>query len=72
MSTLTIDLPPDVQAGEAQLYLSMKLFEVGKLSLGQAARLAGYSKRTYMELLGKHGIPVIDYPPGELKDELNV
>lgn len=72
MSTLTVQLPPDLQPDEARLYLSMKLFEVGKLSLGQAAEMAGYSKRTYMELLGRHGIPVIDYAPDEWDDELNV
>jgi predicted HTH domain antitoxin len=48
-----------------------KLFETGKLSLGQAASLAGYSKSTFIELLGKQGIPVIDYPPEELEQELN-
>ncbi len=72
MSQLTIDLPPDIEPDEARLLLSMKLFEVGKLSLGQAATMAGYTKRTYMELLGKQGIPVIDYPPEELADERNI
>jgi len=28
---------------EAQLLLAVKLFETGKLSIGQAAKLAGYS-----------------------------
>lgn len=48
----------------------MKLFEVGRLSCGQAAELAGYSKRTYVEILGKHGMATIDYPADELHDEL--
>ncbi len=48
----------------------MKLFEIGRLSCGQAAELAGYSKRTYMELLGKHGVAAIDYPASELQDDL--
>ena len=50
--------------------LSMKLFEIGRLSCGQAAELAGYSKRTYMELLGRHGVAVMDYPASELQDDL--
>jgi len=54
MSQATIAIPPSVTESEARLYLSMKLFEIGRLSCGQAAELAGYSKRTYMELLGKH------------------
>ena len=47
MSQATIAVPPSVTEGEARLYLSMKLFEIGRLSCGQAAELAGYSKRTY-------------------------
>ena len=45
MSQATIAVPPSVTEGEARLYLSMKLFEIGRLSCGQAAELAGYSKR---------------------------
>ena len=70
MSQATIAIPPSVTEGEARLYLSMKLFEIGRLSCGQAAELAGYSKRTYMELLGRHGVAVMDYPASELQDDL--
>ena len=70
MSQTTIAIPPSVTESEAKLYLSMKLFEIGRLSCGQAAELAGYSKRTYMELLGRHGVAVMDYPAGELQDDL--
>lgn len=34
--------------------LASKLYERGKLTLGQAAELAGYSKETFMQLLAKH------------------
>ena len=50
----------------------IKLFETGKLSLGQAAKFSGYSKRTFMELLGKYGVPVIDYPAEDLVHEMNL
>lgn len=71
MSTLTVALPTSVTESEARLLLAMKLFEVGRLSCGQAADLAGYSKRTFMELLGKHGVPVFDYDAAELADDLH-
>ena len=70
MSQATIAIPPSVTESEARLYLSMKLFEIGHLSCGQAAELAGYSKRTYMELLGRHGVAVMDFPASELQDDL--
>ena len=37
-----IAIPQSVTEAEARLYLSMKLFEIGRLSCGQAAELAGY------------------------------
>ena len=66
----TIPLPASVSADEARLFLAMKLFEIGRLSCGQAAELAGYSKRTFIELLGKHSVAVFDYAAAELDDDL--
>jgi len=71
MSDVTIQLPPEVQQEEAQLLLMIKIFETGKLSLGQAAKFSGYSKRAFMELLGKYGVPVFDYPAEDLQQEMN-
>ena len=70
MSQTTIEVPPSISEAEAKFYLAVKLFEVGRLSCGQAADLAGYSKRAFMELLGKQGIPVVDYPAADLQDDV--
>lgn len=70
MPQATIGIPVSITEDEAKLYLAMKLFEVGRLSCGQAAKLAGYSKRTFMELLGKHGVAVLDYSREDLQDDL--
>ncbi|MEM9151308.1 MAG: UPF0175 family protein [Cyanobacteria bacterium P01_F01_bin.3] len=67
---LTIQLPSDIQAQEARFLLAAKLYETGRLSMGQAAELAEYSKSTFMELLGKNGIAVFDYPPEDLAKEM--
>ncbi|AFY87766.1 MAG: hypothetical protein CLLPBCKN_004689 [Chroococcidiopsis cubana SAG 39.79] len=72
MNELKIELPPNISTDEARLLLTLKLFETGKISLGQAAKLAGYSKRTFIELLGKMGVPVINYPSEELEREINL
>ena len=69
---LTIELPVEISLQEAKFLLAAKLFEVGRLSLGQAAELAEYSKPTFMELLGKASIPVFDYPPEDLDKELSL
>jgi predicted HTH domain antitoxin len=70
MATATIPLPDTVTEGEARLILAVKLFETGRLSCGQAAAFAGYSKRAFMELLGKQRIPAFNYPADELASDL--
>jgi len=69
VNELKVELPPEVPAEEARLLLMAKLFETGRLSLGQAARLAGYSKQAFMEQLANRGVPVFDYPPEDLERE---
>jgi predicted HTH domain antitoxin len=45
----------EVSEDESRLLLAIKLYELGCLSLGQSAKLAGYSKRALIELLEKYG-----------------
>ncbi|WP_394333556.1 UPF0175 family protein, partial [Cnuella takakiae] len=53
MKALTLNIPDhlDIDSQEAAVILATQLYERGKLSLGQAAELAGYSKAAFMELL---------------------
>ncbi|MBF9219933.1 UPF0175 family protein [Hymenobacter ruricola] len=66
--TLHLHLPDslDLSAKEVTMLLATRLYEQGKLSLGQAAELAGYSKRTFMELLGDYGVSVFNYPAEDI------
>lgn len=70
MSQLIVPLPDSITEEEARLALAIKLYETGRLSCGKAAEVAGYSKRTFLELLGKHGVPVFDYAPEDLASDL--
>lgn len=72
MTTLTLNLPETVKFDERELLtiLAVKLFEQGKLSLGQSAKLAGYSKRAFMEILGSYGISIFNYSVEELESDL--
>ena len=66
---LKVDLPTGLSEDEAIVFLAIKLFEVGKASLGQAAKIAGCSKRDFMEILGQYQVPVFNYPPEDLRQE---
>ncbi|HET8861225.1 UPF0175 family protein [Marivirga sp.] len=72
MKTLTINFPESLGLDDkvAKMALASKLYEMGKLSLGQAADLAGYSKPTFMELLVDYGVSLINHSPDDLNDDL--
>lgn len=69
---LRVTLPLSLSEDKAKLLLAVKLYEVGKVSLGQAAKLAGFSKRTFMEVLGQYHIPIFDYSPDDLRQEIDL
>lgn len=50
--------------------LAMHLFQTHTLSLGNAARLAGLDKWRFIDLLGRHEIPVIDMDEEEFAKEM--
>jgi len=55
---------------DMKIYAAIKFFEAGKLSLGKAAKLAELKKMEFVKLLSEHGVPVYNYPPDELEDDL--
>lgn len=74
MKTLTINLPDslDLDNSDLSLLIASKLYEKGKLSLGQAAELAGLTKRTFAELLAKYDVSIFNSPTSDLaKDVAN-
>lgn len=68
MKTLTLELPSTVELDERELLLMLasKLYEKGKLSLGQAAQLAGFSKRAFVEVLASYDVSVFNYSAEDL------
>jgi len=68
MKKLTINIPDSLELDENDLtlLLATQLYEKSKLSLGQAAELAGLSKRVFAELLGKFGVSLFNHPIKDL------
>lgn len=71
-ATLDITLPPSVHLTESELkmILAAKLFDLGELSSGQAAELAGITKREFIESVGKYGVSIFQYSAEELERDL--
>ncbi len=80
MKVLTIPYPEELllslkesPAGfeaEARLLLAVKLYELGRVSTGMAARLAGISRVAFMFELSRFGLSPIGVEPGELAQDL--
>jgi predicted HTH domain antitoxin len=80
MSSVTIEYPPDVawalQQGpeefepEARVLLAVKLYELGRLSTGLAAKLAGVPRITFIFLLNRYRLSPFGQDPEELAEDL--
>lgn len=72
MKKFTFNIPDtvDLDNEEVAMLLATKLYEQGKLSLGQAAELVGLSKRTFAELLGKYNVSIFNFSADDLSREL--
>lgn len=80
MTTITVELPEQVEqalnrtpgemARDVKLYAALMLYQLGKLSSGMAAQMAGLSRVEFLYLCGEYGISVFQYTPEELDAEL--
>jgi predicted HTH domain antitoxin len=72
MRTIQLQIPDDVDLKDQDfsMIIASNLYEDGKLSSGQAAMIAGLSKRTFIELLGRYGISVFSKSLPDLESDI--
>ncbi|HEX8277839.1 MAG TPA: UPF0175 family protein [Segetibacter sp.] len=58
MKTLSLELPDEVNEKELKMSVAAVLFDKGVLSSGQAADLAGITKREFIEAVGRYGVSI--------------
>ena len=73
MKTLTLTIPDnlDVNDRDLAMLVSTQLYEQGKLSLGQAAEVAGLTKRTFVELMGSYNVSIFNFPASDLSRDVS-
>lgn len=73
MKTIQVNLPNEIATEEKNLLLLFAsfLYEKGKVSLGQAAEIAGVSKRTFVEVLGLQNVSVFNFSVEDLKKDVS-
>ena len=80
MSTVRVDVPEEALISwktdreafskELPLLAAVKLFELGRLSSGRAAQLAGVSRVEFLECLGCYGVSPLDLGEEELRRDV--
>jgi len=72
MQTISVRLPyfSAVSEFDARVILAGELYERGKLSLGQAAEVAGLSKRAFIEIMGKYGFTLFSESIEDFRSDL--
>ena len=71
MTTLTLQVPDVLEAEheETVRLIAAKLYEAGKLSLGQAAEMCSMKKWDFPAILAKFNIPYFQYTGDDLLNE---
>ncbi|RYD69466.1 MAG: UPF0175 family protein [Verrucomicrobiaceae bacterium] len=53
-----------------RLMAALKMFELGQISSGKAAELAGMSRVDFFQTCGRYQVSSFNYPPDEAETEL--
>ena len=61
---------PEEFAAEARLLLALKLYEMGKLTTGLAAKLAGIPRLRFIFLMGEYQLSPFGEKPDDLERDL--
>ena len=80
MAELTVEYPDELLLASGQprgeierelkFQLAVRLFEVGRLSLGKAAEFAGWNRVVFADALGRAKVPVVNLDNEEIQAEL--
>jgi predicted HTH domain antitoxin len=69
---ITLNIPENVELKEFDfiVYVATKLYEDGLVTAGQAAEMAGLSKKSFVEILGKYGVSLFSQSENDLLNDI--
>jgi predicted HTH domain antitoxin len=81
MQTIQIELPDEILLSlkqtpreisqEIRMAAAAKLYELGKLSSGRAAELAGISRVSFLQALARYEVSIFNLTEEEIKQDLH-
>ena len=81
MTTLTVDIPesafsamhqaPDEFTAEMRTAAAVKWYELGRISQGRAAEIAGLSRAAFIAALSRYRVSPFQYSAEDLREELD-
>lgn len=72
MKSIQLELPESTPLSERdiKIILAGELYEREQMTLGEAAQLAGISKRSFIEEMGKYGYSIISDSVEDLRSDI--
>jgi predicted HTH domain antitoxin len=72
MKIVQLNIPDsiDLKEFDFSMIIASKLYEDAKLSAGQAAEIAGLTKRAFLEILGKYGVSIFSSSLDDLHGDI--
>ena len=67
----TLSETPEQFAEQGRMLIAVKLFELGRLSSGQAARFAGMERVVFLDALKSYQVSSINLTPEELAKDIS-
>jgi predicted HTH domain antitoxin len=71
-ASLALKVPNETLAKELLLAAAVKLYEIGRLSSGNAAELAGVPKPVFLSKLAEYGVCTFELQKEDLQRELTL
>ncbi|MBS7787676.1 UPF0175 family protein [Flavobacterium sp. CYK-55] len=72
MRVVQLNIPDSVELKDYDfsMIIAAKLYEDAKLSAGQAAEIAGLTKRAFLEILGRYGVSIFSNSIEDLRRDI--